>query len=229
MELNIFQNEFQTLSNRFKENEKLLLGLKMSGSSLEEVNAHLDKLESVTEDISADAIKAKKLAKAGYQLISEHSFVRDSLEPKCYELKMMCKRQEVLFMERRQALLKFLDLYDALEDCAKWCLIVEKYFKSDFNDDKSDNDTLSNIRHIDYILSKCRDLRMKTRVDFEEGFDEIKDLISPKTLFLVDDRLELIDKVKQELIDRREMLRDSASKDPNITDACENSDDLAER
>merc|ERR1719167_817731 len=81
VELNIFQNEFQTLSNRFKENEKLLLGLKMSGSSLEEVNAHLDKLESVTEDISADAIKAKKLAKAGYQLISEHSFVRDSLEP----------------------------------------------------------------------------------------------------------------------------------------------------
>ena len=62
------------------------------------------------EALSVDALKAKKLAKAGHQLISEHAFARDCLEPKCFELKMMCKRQEVLFLERRSAILNFLDL-----------------------------------------------------------------------------------------------------------------------
>ena len=65
--------------------------------------------------------------------------------------------------------------------------------------------------------------------DFEEDFDDIKDLIPPKTLFMVDDKLNLFAEVKQEVIDRRDMLREKASKDPNISTACENSDDLAVR
>ena len=95
--------------------------------------------------------------------------------------------------------------------------------------DQGDWDVLSPTRQIDYLLSKSRDLKIKSRVDFEEDFDNIKDLISPKTLFMVDDKLNLIDEVKQEVIDRREMLREKASKDPNISTACENSDDLAVR
>ena len=88
--------------------------------------------------------------------------------------------------------------------------------------DQGDQDVLSQI-------SKSRDLKLKSIVDFEEDFDDIKDLISPKTLFMVDDKLNQIDEVKQEVIDRREMLREKASKDPNISTACENSDDLAVR
>jgi len=229
VELNVFQNEFRDLSNKFNENEKIILRLEMSGSCLEEVNAELDKLDSVMEALSVDALKAKKLAKAGHQLIAEHAFARDCLEPKCYELKMMCKRQEVLFLERRSALLKFLDLFDGLENVTKWCTTVTQHLNRDQDMDQGDQDVLSQIRQIDYLLSKSRDLKIKSRVDFEEDFDDIKDLISPKTLFMVDDKLNLIAEVKQEVIDRREMLREKASKDPNVSTACENSDDLAVR
>ena len=46
---------------------------------------------------------------------------------------------------------------------------------------------------------------------------------------MVDDKLNQIDEVKQEVIDRREMLREKASKDPNISTACENSDNIVVR
>ena len=95
--------------------------------------------------------------------------------------------------------------------------------------DQGGQDIFSQIRQIDYLISKSRDLKIKSRVDFEEDFDDIKDLISPKTLFMVDDKLNLFAEVKQEVIDRRDMLREKASKDPNISTACENSDDLAVR
>jgi len=64
VELNVFQNEFRDLSNKFNENEKIILRLEMSGSCLEEVNAELDKLDSVMEALSVDALKAKKIGKS---------------------------------------------------------------------------------------------------------------------------------------------------------------------
>merc|ERR1719233_1457003 len=229
VELNIFQNEFRDLSNKFNENEKIIHRLEMQGSCLEEVNAELDKLDSVMEAMSVDALKAKKLSKAGQQLIAEHAFARDCLEPKCFELKTMCKRQEGLFLERRSALLKFLDLFDWLENISKWCTTVTQHLNREQDMDHWGQDIFSQIRQIDYLISKSRDLKIKSRVDFEEDFDDIKDLISPKTLFLVDDRLNMLVEVEQEVIDQRDMLREKASKDPNISTACKNSDDLAVR
>ena len=229
MELNIFQNEFRDLANKFNENEKIIQRLEMRGNCLEEVNTQLDKLDCVMEAMSVDALKAKKLAKAGQQLIAEHAFARDCLEPKCFELKMMCKKQEVLFLERRGALLKFLDLFDGLENMSKWYTTVTQHLNRDQDMDQGGQDIFSQIRQIDYLLSKSRDLKIRSRVNFEEDFDDIKDLISPKTLFMVDDKLNLIAEVKQEVIDRRDMLREKASKDPNISTACENNDDLAVR
>ena len=217
------------LSNKFNENEKIIQRLQMSGSCLEEVNAELDKLDSVMEALSIDAHKAKKLAKAGHELIAEHAFARDCLEPKCSELRTMCKRQEILFLERRRSLLKFLDLFDGLENVSKWCTTTTQHLNRDQDMDQGDQDVLSQIRQIDYLLSKSRDLKIKSRIDFEDDFDDIKDLISPKTLFMVDDTLNMIEEVKNAVIDRREMLREKASKDPNISTACENSDDLAVR
>ena len=225
----MFQDEFHDLSDKFNENEKIIQRLEISGNSAKEVNAELDKLDSTMEAMSVDALKAKKLAKAGQQLIAEHAFARDCLEPKCYELKKMCRRQDVLFSEKRGALLKFLDLFDGLENISKWCTTVTQHLNKDQDMDKVDQDILVQIRQIDYLLSKSRDLKIKSRVDFEEYFDDIKDLISPKTLFLVDDALNMIVEVKQEVIDRRDMLREKASKDPNISTACPNNDDLAVR
>ena len=86
---------------------------------------------------------------------------------------------------------------------SKWCTTITQHLKRDQDIDQGDQDVISQIRQIDHFLSKSRDLKIKSRVDFEEDFDEIKDLIPPKTLFMVDDILNLIDKVKQEVIDRR--------------------------
>ena len=69
MELNQFQIEFRELSNKFNENEKIIKKLPVNGSSIEEVNTQLDKLDSVIEALSVDAHKAKNLAKAGHELI----------------------------------------------------------------------------------------------------------------------------------------------------------------
>ena len=72
----------------------------------------LDKFDSVVDTLSEDVEAAVALSKVGNDLIIEHEFARDSLEPKCTQLRIMCKTQEILFLERRQTLLKFLDLFE---------------------------------------------------------------------------------------------------------------------
>lgn len=69
VELNAFQNEFRELSNKFKENERIIQKLEIIGTSLAEVNAELDNLETVTKALSVDVYKAKKLAKTGETLM----------------------------------------------------------------------------------------------------------------------------------------------------------------
>ena len=64
---------------------KIILQLKMRGSCLEEVNAEPNKLDSVIKHYLLMLLK-QKLAKAGHQLIQEHSFACDCLDPKCFEV-----------------------------------------------------------------------------------------------------------------------------------------------
>ena len=230
VELNQFQNEFRELSNKFNENEKIIKKLPMSGSCIEEVNAELDKLDSVIEALTVDVHKAKNLAKAGHELMLEHAFARDCLEPKCTELKILCKRQEILFLERRRALLKFLDLYEALENISKWCETASQHLSRDQDMDRGDQDIFSQIRQIDYLMSKSRELKVKTRIDFEEDFEDIKDFITAKTMFMVDDHINRFEDVKAKVIERREGLRQQAAKDGRMPINGElNSDDLAIR
>ena len=33
----------------------------------------------------------------------------------------MCKKQEILFLERRRPLLKFYDMYEPMENTSEWC------------------------------------------------------------------------------------------------------------
>ena len=49
---------------------------------------------------------------------------------------------------------------------------------------------------------------MKSILDFEEEFDVIKDLISPKTLFKVDDKLNLLQQVRRSVLERKEYLQE---------------------
>ena len=65
----------------------------------------------------------------------------------------------------------------------------------------------SQIRQIDYLLSKSRELKLRSRHDFEDNYDEIKDIVSAQTLFGVDDALEQLDTVTVRVMQRREDLR----------------------
>jgi len=59
----------------------------------------------------------------------------------------------------------------------------------------------------DYLLSRSRELKLRTRSDFETVFDDIKDLMSAQTLFAVDDALEQLEAVTVRVVQRRDELR----------------------
>ena len=52
---------------------------------------------------------------------------------------------------------------------------------------------------------------MKSILYFENEFDVIKDLISPKTLFKVDDKLNLLHQLKRSLLERKEYLQEKVA------------------
>ena len=189
---------------------------------------------------------AVALSKVGSDLILEHEFARDSLEPKCTQLRIMCKTQEILFLERRQTLLKFVDLFEGLESLAAWCSTTTQHLNMDLDMDR-DTDILSQIRQIDYLLSKARGefsisslfiftrliyflgMKIKSRIDFEEDFDDIKHMITAKTLFSVGDKIKQFEEVKKDLGARRSTLRDKAAQNPKYQFGCDNIQDLGAR
>ena len=110
------------------------------------------------ETLSEDVESAVSLSKLGNELIIEHEFARDSLEPKCTQLRIMCKTQEILFLERRQTLLKFVDLFEGLSSLSTWCSTASHHLNMDQDQDRA-TDVLSQIRQIDYLLSKARGIK----------------------------------------------------------------------
>ena len=71
------------------------------------------------QSLAVDVHRAKRLAKAGQELMAEYSFTKDVLESKCLELKSLCKKLEIMFTKKRQSLLKFLELFQTLESISK--------------------------------------------------------------------------------------------------------------
>ena len=245
VELYQFENEFRELVNKFSENEKIINRLIMTGfgSSLEEINKELDEIDDVMHALSVDVVKAKNLARSGKELMLEHSFTRESLEFSCAELKVMCKKQEILFMERRRPLLKFYDMYEAMDNITEWCESATKHLEKEASKSveskesgqqeaekqpmEQEQDVLSELRQLDYLMSRARDIKIRGRKDFEEDFDEIKDLISAKTLATVDEHITKLDDVKKKVSDRRDLLRQKATDEKLIDDT--SSVDLADR
>ena len=92
-------------------------------------------------------------------------------------------------------------------------------------------DVLSQIRQIDYLLSKARSMKLKSRVDFEEDFDDIKHLITAKTLFAVGDKIKQFEEVKRDVSNRRTQLRDKAGAglDNKYNNGCDNQDNVTRR
>ena len=60
------------------------------------------------------------------------------------------------------------------------------------------------------IISLSSGMKIKSRVDFEEDFDDIKHLITAKTLFAVGDKIKQFEEVKRNVTNRRAQLRDKA-------------------
>ena len=92
--------------------------------------------------------------------------------------------------------------------------------------------TISNIRkcelrQLEYLMSRARDIKIRGRADFEDDFDEIKDLISAKTLVTVDDHITKLEDVKKKVSDRRDTLRQKATDEKLIDDT--SSVDIADR
>mgnify|MGYP001395926024 FL=1 len=120
-----------------------------------QVSELLDKFDNVVDALSEDVETAVALSKVGSDLILEHEFARDSLEPKCTQLRIMVKTQEILFLERRQTQLKFVDLFEGLSALSAWCSTASHHLNMDLDQDRQ-TDVLSQIRQIDYLLSKAR-------------------------------------------------------------------------
>ena len=64
-------------------------------------------------------------------------------------------------------------------------------------------------------------MKIKSRVDFEEDFDDIKHLITAKTLFSVGDKIKQFEEVKREVANRRAELRSKAATDNRYQISCD--------
>ena len=114
VEIFLFNGRFEEIATKFSDNEKLIKKLSLNVSSIDEVNHILDQLDSVIDALAVDALRAKKLSKFGKDLMAQHPFTQDLLEARCAEIKVMCKRQEMLLLEKRRILLKLLDLFEVI-------------------------------------------------------------------------------------------------------------------
>ena len=89
------------------------------------------------------------------------------------EVKVLCKRQEMLLLDKRRILLKFSDLFEALDNMNKWCDSAETHLARDTHHG-DEQEVLSQIRQIEFLISKSRDIKIRGRQDFEQDFDDIK-------------------------------------------------------
>ena len=94
LELNTFQSRFRELANTFANSERAVRDLPLGGNTAEEVNAALDKVETCAQSLAQDGARARELSKMGQDLLADHNFAADCVQPKCNELKMMCQKLE---------------------------------------------------------------------------------------------------------------------------------------
>ena len=112
VEIFLFNGRLEEIVAKFADNEKCIKKLSLNVSSIDEVNHVLDQLDSIIDALAVDALRAKKLSKFGKDLMAQHPFTQDLLETKCAEIKVLCKRQEMLLLEKRRILLKLFDLFE---------------------------------------------------------------------------------------------------------------------
>lgn len=165
--------------------------------------------------ISKQNKNLKKISFTGQDLLDDHRFTVDCVQPKCSELRRSVQKLEVLLGEKRGILHKFLDLIDGIEAANKWSASALGHLERQDEPQRSsltDEDVFSQIRQIDYLLSKSRELKLRSRREFEETFDELKEMLSPQTIFSVDDALDQLEAVTVKVMQKREELRSRATR-----------------
>ena len=83
----------------------------------------------------------------GSDLVREHSFVSDCVQPKCGELRAARARAERAVAARRAALLRFLALFEALDALAKWCSTAAGHLERDSTGGRGGHKVMSHHSH----------------------------------------------------------------------------------
>ena len=151
---------------------------------------------------------------SGQDLLDDHRFTVDCVQPKCTELRRLVQKLEVMCTEKRRIVHKFFDLIDGIEATNKWSNSALSHLnrQDDPRSSLTDEDVFSQIRQIDYLLSKSRELKLRSRREYEETFDELKEMLSPQTIFAVDDALDQLETVTVQVMQARDELRSRATR-----------------
>ena len=126
----------------------------------------------------------------------------------------MIQKLEMTLSDKKRLLHKFLDLNEGIEAAKKWSNSSLEHLERQDNprSSLSDEDVFSQIRQIDYLLSKSRELKLRNRRDFEDTFEELKDMLTAQTIFAVDDALDQLEEVTVQVMQRRDELRARATR-----------------
>ena len=112
---------------------------------------------------------------------------------------------------------RYLDLRECLEAADRWTSAASQHLERSAEAETADTsteDVFSQIRQLDYLLSRSRELRLRTRMDFEDSsaFAEVKESLSPQSLFAVDDALERMEAAVLGVMARGEEMRARATR-----------------
>jgi len=116
-------------------------------------NIFQNKIDAFAQSLAVDGAKARELSKIGHELLQDHNFALDSVQPKCSELKTMCQKLDHLLVEKRRMLHKFLDLFEGVQAIGKWCDTSNEHLTRTIIEESCD-DVYFQIRQIDYLLSR---------------------------------------------------------------------------
>ena len=122
-------------------------------------------------------------------------------------------------------------MYEAINNIHKWCETATKHLEKqtqtqaasgeEIKEETSGAGILSELRQLEFLLSKSEEIKIKGRLHFEDDFVEIKDLISEATLVKVDEHISQLEEVKKLVSDKRDALRKKAEDENLIDDNCQ--------
>ncbi len=108
--------ELATFQSRFRELAASLASLEEASARLPaprgarseedaaEIDACLDAADACGQALQVEQARARELARLGQELLQEHHFAADCVQPKCAEVRAVCQRLEAVVAERRRLL-----------------------------------------------------------------------------------------------------------------------------